>query len=209
MGAKINLICGYLKVVAALVGLPPRKAFQGYKRPQAPSRPKKRNSPQVLLSSQMFSTHFSSLTNTKNTQKNTSKFFDSSLFTKSTRYCFYTQSSSPWFYTLDLGFKGVDVAFQLLSTPLTFQIFFQPLSCSFCLNNMIYCFLQHVSCFICASSLNLLDFYALCHVSCLDLRPYMLICLDLHVLCYKPCFPMLCSSFCSRLMLGLHAHMLV
>ena len=139
----------------------------------------------------------------------THKSLDSSLFTKNIRYCFYTQSSSPWFYTLDLEFRGVDVAFQLLSTPLTFQKIFQPLSCSFCLNNMIYCFLQHVSCFICVSSLNLLDFYALCHVSCLDLRPYMLICLDLHVLCYKPCFPMLCSSFCSRLMLELYAHMLV
>ena len=35
----------------------------------------------------------------------------------------------------------------------------------------------------------------------------MLICLDLHALCYMPCFPMpcfpmLCSSFCSRMMLG-------
>ena len=28
-------------------------------------------------------------------------------------------------------------------------------------------------------------------------------------LCYMPCFPMLCSSFCSRLMLELYAHMLV
>ena len=37
----------------------------------------------------------------------------------------------------------------------------------------------------------------------------MLICLDLHALCFMPCFPMLCSSFCSTLMLGLHAHVLV
>ena len=74
---------------------------------------------------------------------------------------------------------------------------------------MIYCFLYHVSCFIYVSSLNLLAFYALCHVSCLDLYPYMLICLDLYALCYMPLFPMLCSSFCSRMMLGLHAYMLV
>ena len=43
--------------------------------------------------------------------KNTSKFLDSSHFTKNTMYYSYTQSSSPWFYSLDLGFKGVDVAF--------------------------------------------------------------------------------------------------
>ena len=36
----------------------------------------------------------------------------------------------------------------------------------------------------------------------------MHICLDLLALCYMTCFPMLRSSFCSRLMLGLHAHML-
>ena len=45
---------------------------------------------------------------------------------------------------------------------------------SFCLNNMIYCFLQHVSYFICAYSLNL---HALCFTPCF-------LCLDLffHVL---------------------------
>ena len=37
----------------------------------------------------------------------------------------------------------------------------------------------------------------------------MLICLDLHALGFMPCFPMFCASFCSRLMLGLHAHMFV
>ena len=31
----------------------------------------------------------------------------------------------------------------------------------------------------------------------------------LHASCFRPCFPMLCSSFCSMLMLGLHAHMFV
>ena len=102
--------------------------------------------------------------------------------------------------------------------------------------------------------------YALCHLLYLDLHPYMLICLDLHALCFVPSFmfrstslhaymfrstcfilfamlsmlrsiiPMcfyvcsiclsymfyalchvflcLCASFCSMLMLGLHAHIL-
>ena len=36
----------------------------------------------------------------------------------------------------------------------------------------------------------------------------MLICLDLHALCFMACFPMLCFFFCSMFMLGLHAHML-
>ena len=34
--------------------------------------------------------------------KNTSKPY--------TSYCSYTQSSFPWFYSLDLGFRGVNVA---------------------------------------------------------------------------------------------------
>ena len=55
-----------------------------------------------------------------NTQKHTSKLLDSSLFTKNTRYCSYTQSSFPWFYTFDLAYRGVDVAFWLPSTLLTF-----------------------------------------------------------------------------------------
>ena len=73
---------------------------------------------------------------------------------------------------------------------------------------MIYCFLEHVSCFICVSSLNLHAFYAFCHVSFLDLHPYMLICLDLHALGFMPCFPIFYASSCSKLMLGLHGDML-
>ena len=30
--------------------------------------------------------------------------------------------------------------------------------------------------------------YAFCHLLCLDLHPYMLICLDLHALCFAPSF---------------------
>ena len=50
--------------------------------------------------------------------KNTSKLLDSSLFSKNTRYCSYPPSSSPWFYTLDLRYRGMDVAFWLQSIPL-------------------------------------------------------------------------------------------
>ena len=58
---------------------------------------------------------FFSLLNTKkppkNTPKNTSKFLDFCISTKNTRYYFLAQSSFPWFYILDLGFRGVDIAF--------------------------------------------------------------------------------------------------
>ena len=66
--------------------------------------------------------------------------FDSSLFTKIIRQCSCTQSFSPWFHTLDLRFKGVDVAFQLQSTPLSLQSFIKLFSNFSCLNNMFYCF---------------------------------------------------------------------
>ena len=106
---KINLIWGHLKI-AALQGLPPRKTCWGYKRPQAPPYQKKKKKvfpgsyslPGRILS---FSPFF------QKTHKNTSKPLDSSFFTKITRYCSYTRSSSPWFYALDLGFRGMDVAF--------------------------------------------------------------------------------------------------
>ena len=73
---------------------------------------------------------------------------------------------------------------------------------------MIFCFFQHVSCFICVSSLNPFVDYVLCHVSCLDLCSHMFICLDLHAQRFMPYFSMFCSFFCSMLMLGLHVHML-
>ena len=87
------------------------------------------------------STHFFSLPNTKKHSKHTSKFLDSSLFTKNTRYCSYTQSSFPWFYILDLRFKGVDVAFlAIIHTP-NFLNLFLAFILLLCLNNMIYCIL--------------------------------------------------------------------
>ena len=78
--------------------------------------------------------------------------FDSSLFTKNTRYCSYTQFSFPWFYTLDLRFRGVDVALlAIIHTPNLLNLFlaFILLLClnnmiaffSMFLNNMIYCIL--------------------------------------------------------------------
>ena len=97
----------------ALQGAPPHKACWGYKRPQAPPDPKRRDFPRscslhgcFMQASSLLQTHFY----TKNTQK-TNQSLLILLFTKNTRYCSYTQSSFPWFYTLDLGFRGVDVAF--------------------------------------------------------------------------------------------------
>ena len=43
--------------------------------------------------------------------KNISKFLDSSLFSKNKRQCSYPPSSSPWFHTLDLRFKGYGCSF--------------------------------------------------------------------------------------------------
>jgi len=78
--------------------------------------------------------------NTKKHPKHTSKFLDSSLFPKNTKYCSYTQSSFPWIYTLDLRFKGVDVAFlAIIHTPNLLNLFLTFILIS-CLNNMIYCF---------------------------------------------------------------------
>ena len=107
--------------MAAQKGAPPRKACHDYKRPQAPSNQKETFLGPTLcldifytfpLSSKQIFTH-------KNTHKTNQRLLIL-LFTKNRRYCPYTQSSFPWFYTLDLGFRGVDVAFWLLSTPLTF-----------------------------------------------------------------------------------------
>ena len=174
-----------------------KKRAKGYKQPLAPQI---RLEIKILVFQELlgrflgiffslFSPYFS-----LNKQINTSKLLDSSLFSKNTRQCSYPPSSSPWFHTLDSGLRGMDVAFQLLSIPLFLSSSIKLFILSFCLNNMTYCFLQHVFFFICASSLNLLTFYALCHVLCLDLHPYMLICLDLHVFMLYAMLSMLRSS---------------
>ena len=83
-----------------------------------------------LFSIFLFQKHFQTHQNT----------FDSSVFTKILGQCSYTPSFSPWFHTLDLRFKGVDVAFQLKFTPLSLQSFIKIFSSFSCLNNMFYCF---------------------------------------------------------------------
>ena len=95
--------------MVALEGPPPQKACRGYKRPHAPLNQKKKGDylgfcslPRCLL--HIFSKH-------KKHTKNLLKPLDSPFFIKNIRYCSYIQSSFPWFYTLDLGFRGVDVAF--------------------------------------------------------------------------------------------------
>ena len=112
-GVKINLIRGGLRLVA-LQGPPPWSSCRGYKKPYAPFRPGETTFFWVLLFAWYFYMHFSLFqthTKKRKEKKNTSKLLDSSLFTKNTRYCSYTQSSFLWFYTWDLGFRGVDEAF--------------------------------------------------------------------------------------------------
>ena len=50
--------------------------------------------------------------NTSKHIRTPSNMFDSSFFTIISRQCSCTQSSSPWFHTLDLRFRRVDIAFQ-------------------------------------------------------------------------------------------------
>ena len=74
----------------------------------------------------------------------------------------------------------MDVTFQLLSIPLFLLSFIKLLILSFCLNHMIYCFPQHVSCFIlllaCSQFISMF-FHACLYVFCLDIHVCM------HVLC--------------------------
>ena len=51
--------------------------------------------------------------------------------------------------------------------------------------------------------------HALCHLLCLDLHPYMLIFLDLHALCFMPCFLCLDLFFTCVVWLDPHVSMLV
>ena len=112
---------GFLKVVA-LQGSLLQKSCQGYKRPKAPFRPKKETPGLPALCLDEFKAFLLSSKHKKHT-KNTSNPLDSS-FTKNTRYCSYTQFSFPWFYTLDLGFRGVIHTPNLLNIFLAFILFF-------------------------------------------------------------------------------------
>ena len=72
------------------------------------------------------------------TQKNTSKSLDSSFSTKNTRYCSYTQSSSPWFYTLGFGVQECGCSFlAIIHTPNLLNLF-PSIILLLCFNNMIY-----------------------------------------------------------------------
>ena len=96
-----------------------KKCVGAINNPKHPTDQERKTFFLILLSTQLLYTAFS-LPNTKKTPKNTSKLLDSSLFTKNTRYCSIPNipflGSTLW----DLGFRGVDVAFWLPSTPLTF-----------------------------------------------------------------------------------------
>ena len=65
----------------------------------------------VLFFALFLYTFFSLFQTPKNTQKTGKNFSILPSSPKNTWYRSYTQSSFPWFYTLDLGFRGVDVAF--------------------------------------------------------------------------------------------------
>ena len=127
----------------ALQGAPPHKACWGYKRPQAPPDPKRRDFPRscslhgcFMQASSLLQTHFY----TQNTQK-TNQSLLILLFTKNTRYCSYTQPSFPWFYNSDLRFKGYGCScLATIHTPFFFKASSSfNLACSW-FNNMIYCF---------------------------------------------------------------------
>jgi len=89
---KINPIHNLLKVATlkglstALQGPSPQKACQGYKRPQAPLRPKKKETPLATCSFPRWILSFSPLFQTKKTHQSLLIF----LFTKNRRYCSYT-----------------------------------------------------------------------------------------------------------------------
>ena len=87
--------------------------------PKHPSNQGGRHFSNFLLSAWSLYTFFS----LPNTKKHIHPL-DSSIFTNNTRYCSYTQSSFPWFYTLDLGFRGVGVTFlTIIHTPNLLNLF--------------------------------------------------------------------------------------
>ena len=143
---------------AALQGAPAteRSLFQ-YKSLLTPHfATKKKNFGQFLgkfslsLSLSLSLSHFSPKHN--QTHQNAFKQFRFSSFLykilifslQSSRQCSCTQSSSPWFHTLDLRFKGVDVAFQLQSTHPSLYYFSQ----LYLLNKMLLLFFLACSCFL-------------------------------------------------------------
>ena len=181
----------------ALQGPSPRSSCQGYKQPRHPSDLEGLFS-KFLLFAWYFSTRFS-LFQTQKThkktpkKKNTSKLLNSSLFTKKTQCIVLIPNLL--FLGSTLWIWGLGVWMYLLATIHTPNLLnlFLAFILLLCLNNKIYLFLQHVSCFLCVSSLNLFDFmlYAMFHAqiyifTCMYVQIYMLRVLCHVFLCFMP-----------------------
>ena len=108
-GVKINQIRDHLKI-GPLKGRCLNKRIGDIKGPRHLQTKEKRETPRVLLFACTFSTPFCLLPNTK-THKKTHQNLLIILLKKNIRYYSYTQSSFPWSYILDLGFRDVDIAF--------------------------------------------------------------------------------------------------
>ena len=124
-----------------------------------------------------------------------SNTFDYSFFTIISRQCFCTQSSSPWFHTLDLRFR---VWIQLFSyNPHNFL--FIAFSIFLLFNNMLYCFSQHVfmvflACFLTYAMAYRFDVVGLAFLD-QDMSKFN-VCVQIHMILSS--FPCLC--------LDLHAY---
>ena len=176
-GVKINPIQDHSKVV------PPRNLCQGHKRTQAPPNQKKGDFPRscsllghFIHISPLFQTHFY----TQKHSQNKSKPLDSSLHQKYKVLSLYLIFFS---LVLHLGFGvwGCGCSFlatihspNFLNLFLTFILPFLP-------NNMIYCFIQHDSCFILLLAM-LFSLFPQASIFFHVLLPL------LHVLCFMPYF---------------------
>ena len=176
-----------------LEGPLPRKACRGYKRPQAPLA-KKRGEFPGFCSLPGYSLHIFPLFQTQKTHQSllilpsSPKILGIVLIPN-----LLFLGSTSWIW--DLG-----VWMQLLTTIHTPN--FLNLFLAFILLFMLYVLCHAFYAQIYLSHVLLARsacFYACLHV-------YLSF---LHASCFRPCFPMLCSSFCSMLMLRLHAHMFV
>ena len=172
----------------------PRKACQGYKRPQAPLA-KKRGEFPGFCSLPGYSLHIFPLFQTQKTHQSLLIFF---LLHQKYQVLFLYQIF--FFLVLPLGFgiQGCGCSFlATIHTPNFLNLFL-----AFILLFMLYVLCHAFYAQIYLSHVLLARstcFYACLHV-------YLSF---LHASCFRPCFPMLCSSFCSMLMLRLHAHMFV
>ena len=129
----------------------------------------KKNKIKNIYIFQAFSSRFSlsllSLISLPNTSKHLQTPQILILSLQSSRQCSCTQSSSPWFHTLDLRFKGVDVAFQLQSTPFSFISFFQLFLSYYSFQLFLLLLFLACSCFLAC----LYSFYSIFPCLCYDL----------------------------------------